>query len=97
MLLALRKADLVSKVHLVGFDASEKLVQAVRDGAIDALVLQNPMNIGYLAVKSMALHLRGLPVERRIDTGARLATKETLDTPEIRELTRPDLATWLSE
>ncbi len=97
MLLALRKADLASKVHLVGFDASDKLVQAVREGAIDALVLQNPMNIGYLAVKSMALHLRGQPVERRIDTGARLATKETLDTPEIGELTQPDLAKWLSE
>jgi ribose transport system substrate-binding protein len=97
MLLALRKADLVSKVHLVGFDASDKLVQAVREGAIDALVLQNPMNIGYLAVKSMTLHLRGQPVDRRIDTGARLATKETLDTPEIRELTQPDLAKWLSE
>jgi ribose transport system substrate-binding protein len=89
MLLALRKADLAGKVHLVGFDASSKLVQAVRDGGIDALVLQNPVNIGYLAVKSMAEHLRGKAVERRIDTGARLATRETLETPEIRELIQP--------
>jgi ribose transport system substrate-binding protein len=89
MLLALRKADLAGKVHLVGFDASDKLVAAVRDGAIDALVLQNPFNIGYLAVKSMAEHLRGKPVEKRIDTGARLATRETLDTPEVRELIQP--------
>jgi ribose transport system substrate-binding protein len=89
MLLALRKADLASKVHLVGFDASEKLVAGVRDGTIDALVLQNPVNIGYLAVKSMAEHLRGKPVDKRIDTGARLATRETLDTAEVRELIQP--------
>jgi ribose transport system substrate-binding protein len=97
MLLALRKSDLASKIHFVGFDASDKLVQAVREGAIDALVLQNPFNIGYVAVKTMTLHLRGQPVENRIDTGARLATRENLDSPEIRELTAPDLKTWLGE
>jgi ribose transport system substrate-binding protein len=97
MLLALRKEDLAGKVHFVGFDASDKLVLAVRDGAIDGLVLQNPFNIGYLAVKTMADHLRGKPVEKRIDTGARFATKENLDTPEISEVTKPDLAKWLGE
>jgi ribose transport system substrate-binding protein len=97
MLLALKKASLASKIHFIGFDASDKLVQAVRDGSIDALVLQNPFNIGYLAVKTMTLHLRGQPVEKRIDTGASLATQQNLDSPEIRELTHPDLAKWLSE
>jgi len=37
MLLALRKAGLAGKVHFVGFDASDKLVGAVRAGEIDAL------------------------------------------------------------
>jgi ribose transport system substrate-binding protein len=97
MLLALRKAGLASKVHLVGFDASDKLVQGVRSGEVDALVLQNPLNIGYLAVKTMALHLRGQPVDKRVDTGAKLATKDNLDTPEIREVTQPDLKKWLGE
>jgi ribose transport system substrate-binding protein len=97
MLLALRKAGLASKVHLVGFDASDKMVQAVRDGSIDALVLQNPFNIGYLAVKTMVQHLRGQPVEKRIDTGAQVATRDNLDSPEIHELTQPDLKKWLGE
>src|ERR1700722_6567316 len=75
MLLALRKASLAGKVHFVGFDASEKLVKGLRDGALDALVVQNPFNIGYVAVKTMTEHLRGQPVEKRIDTGARVANK----------------------
>jgi ribose transport system substrate-binding protein len=97
MLLALRKAGLAGKVHLVGFDASEKLVKAVRDGSIDALVVQDPLNIGYLAVKTMVLHLRGQPVEKRIDTGARVATRDNLDSPQIAGIIQPDLKTWLGE
>jgi ribose transport system substrate-binding protein len=97
MLLALRKAGLAGKVHFVGFDASDKLVQAVREGAIDALVLQNPFNIGYLAVKTMSLHLRGQAVDKRIDTGARLVTQDNLESPETRELIKPDLKKWLGE
>ena len=97
MLLALRKAGLTKKVHFIGFDSSDKLVQAVRDGDIDALVLQNPFDIGYLAVKTMAAKLRDKPVEKRIDTGAKLVTKAGLADPEIKELVKPDLKKWLDE
>jgi ribose transport system substrate-binding protein len=97
MYLALRKANLTGKVHFVGFDASDKLVRAVYEGSIDALVLQNPFNIGYLAVKTMTQHLRGQPVEKRIDTGARIANKANLESPEIVELLHPPLKRWLGE
>jgi ribose transport system substrate-binding protein len=92
MLLALQQAGLAGKVKFVGFDASEKLVQAIRDDKIDALVLQDPFKIGYLAVKTMARHLRGEKVEVRIDTGATLATKASLDTPAVKALLAPDLS-----
>lgn len=94
-LLALDKGKLGGKLKFVGFDASDKLVQAVRGGQIDALVLQDPFNMGYLSVKTMVQHLRGERVEARTDTGAKLADKASLDTPEIRELVKPDLAKWL--
>lgn len=94
-LLALDKAGLTGKLKLVGFDASDKLVQAVRAGQIDALVLQDPFRMGYLAVKAMVTHLRGEQVEPRTDTGAKLVDRQNLDQPEIRELVAPDLAAWL--
>src|SRR5205823_4317084 len=72
MLQALKKSNVNQKVKLIGFDASEKLVQALRDGDIDGLVVQNPFNMGWLAVKTMVKHLRAVPVQKRIDTGARL-------------------------
>src|SRR5262249_36770449 len=53
MLRALQDADLAGKVHFVGFDSSEKLNRALADGQIDALVVQNPMSIAYLGVKTL--------------------------------------------
>ncbi len=97
MLLALRKAGLAGKVHLVGFDASDKLVQAVRAGEIDALVVQRPFEMGYLSVKTMVAHLAGRPVDRRIDTGSTLVTRGNIDTPDVAALVSPDLKTWLGE
>jgi ribose transport system substrate-binding protein len=97
MLLALKKSNLVKKMKFVGFDASEKLIGALRDGDVDGLVVQNPFNMGYLAVKTMADHLRGKKVEKRIDTGARLVTKENLEDPAVKEVISPDLKKWLGE
>jgi ribose transport system substrate-binding protein len=97
MLLALRKGGLAGKVRFVGFDASDKLVQAVRTSEIDALVVQRPFEMGYLGVKTMVAHLKGQPVGKRIDTGSTLVTKENLDSPDIKALVSPDLKTWLGE
>jgi ribose transport system substrate-binding protein len=97
MLLALRKAGLAGKIHFVGFDASDKLVAAVSAAEIDALVVQRPFEMGYLAVKSMVDHLQGRAVTRRIDTGSTLVSRDNLDSPEIRALVSPDLKTWLGQ
>ena len=97
MLLALRKAGLAGKIRVVGFDSSPKLVQALEAGDLDGLVLQDPFKIGYLAVTTMTAHLRGAKVEPRIDTGARVVTKESLADPAVKELVAPDLQKWLAE
>src|SRR5262249_38232098 len=50
-----------------------------------------------LAVKTIVSHVRGEKVEARIDTGARLVTRENMGQPEIQELLQPDLKKWLGE
>jgi len=87
----------VRKVHLVGFDASDKLVQAVRSGDVDGLIVQRPFEMGYQAVKTMVQHLRGQAVPPRIDTGSTLVDKDNLDTPDVQALVHADLKTWLGE
>lgn len=89
MLRALQDAGLAGEVRFVGFDASDKMVQALREGHLDALVVQNPRKMGYLAVKSIVAHIRGETVEKRIDTGATLVTPENLSDPEVAALVAP--------
>ena len=84
------------KVRFVGFDATDTLAKGLRDGHIDGLVLQDPVNMGYLGVKTIVSHIRGGAVEKRIDTGVRLVTREHMDDPDARALLKPDLSQWLN-
>lgn len=86
MLQALRKEGLTGKVKFVGFDASPPLVEALRKGEIDALVVQNPRKMGSTGVQTLLAHLGGQSVEANIDTGAVVVTRENMDQPDIRPL-----------
>ncbi len=91
MLRALQNAKRAGTVKFVGFDGSEKLAEALKAGEIHGLVLQNPMKMGDVGVRTLVDHIRGKPVEKRVDTGVTVATKENMDSPEIRELLTPTL------
>ena len=95
MLRVLQDNGWAGKVRFVGFDASENLVKGLQTRQIDGLVVQDPVKMGYLSVKTLVAHIKGEPIERRIDTGVRLITPEELDNPEVRELLQPDLSKWL--
>lgn len=95
MLRALQDAGLAGSVIFIGFDSSEKLVEALQNDQIHALVLQNPFKMGYLGVKTMAAHLAHQPVEKRIDTGVALVTKDNMNDPDINSILTPDLDKWL--
>lgn len=86
LLQALEEEGLAGKIKLVGFDTTPHLIQAVHDGKVQAIVMQDPFAIGYLGVKTTLAHLNGEPVDRRINTGEYLATKETLSDPKIQEI-----------
>ncbi len=97
MLRALEDHRLAGKVRFIGFDTSEKIVVALRQGHMDATVVQDPMRMGYLAVKTIVDHLRGGVVQKRVDTGATLVRREEIDDPKINALLFPDYKKWLKE
>ncbi len=92
---AVQEAGIAGKVRFVGFDSSPKLVEALRRGDIQGLVLQNPMKMGYLGVKFIVAHLRGEAVPKVVDTGVEVATPENMDAPEIKALLEPDFSRYL--
>ena len=83
------------KVRFVGFDASDNLIKGLAEGHIDALVIQDPVKMGYLAVKTLVAHIKNEKVEQRIDTGVHLATAQNMNEPAMKELLKPDLSKWL--
>jgi len=82
----LKSRNKSGEVKVVGFDAAKNEILALKEGVVDALIVQDPFKMGYLGVK-MAMHaLRGEPVEKQVDTGVYVVTRENLDSPEIRKL-----------
>ena len=97
MLRALQNSGLAGKVRFVGFDTSTKLVDALAKGEIDALILQDPIRMGYLGVKTMVRHLAGEKIKKGIATGVALATRKNMNQPDMKKLLNPDFAKWLKE
>jgi ribose transport system substrate-binding protein len=95
MLLALEDIGKAGKVSFVGFDVSQKFIDSLNSGQLHGIVVQNPFNMGYLGVKTMVDNLLGRTVEKKIDTGVMLVTKENMQSPEVQTLLRPPLDQYL--
>jgi len=67
----------------------------LKNGDVQALVVQNPLLMGYLGVMTAVKNLRGEKVEHRIDTGVALITRENMDQPEMKELLTPPIDKYL--
>ncbi len=76
-------------VALIGFDASEALVGALSQGKIQGLVVQNPVLMGEMSVKTMVKHLEKQAVEPKVPTGETVVTPENYKDPEIDKLIHP--------
>lgn len=87
---AARSRNLAGKVKLVTFDLSEMHVEALRDGTVNVMLVQDPFRIGYEAVKSLAMKLGGQTPPRRLDLPVRLIVKGDLEKPGVRALLSPD-------
>jgi ribose transport system substrate-binding protein len=82
-------------VKMVGFDWSPTLLNDLRAGLIDSLVVQDPFNMGYESVMAAINKLDGKPVEKNRPMPPRLVTKANVDTPEIKAQLEPDLKKYL--
>jgi ribose transport system substrate-binding protein len=89
VLKALEETGLATKVKFVAFDPNNELIQGMESGKVHGIVLQDPVRMGYEAVKTLAAHLNGEKVEKRIGTGEYVATPKNMATPEMIKLLKP--------
>ncbi len=91
MLQALRGKTLAGKVKFVGFDCDATFLDALKKGEMHGSVLQDPVNMGYLGVKTAVAKLKGEKVEPVVDTGATLITADNLSDEKISALVKSQL------
>ncbi len=82
-------------VKLVGFDSSPQLLEALKKGEIDALVVQDPFDMGYRSMLAAINKLKGGNPEHIQNIQPTLVTRENMDTPEIQAKINPDLKKYL--
>jgi ribose transport system substrate-binding protein len=76
---ALKQAGKLGKVKIVGFDAGPKQVQDLKSGLAQALIAQQPAEIGKQGVDQALAALQGKPTTKKIGTGFTVITKDNLD------------------
>ncbi len=81
MLLALEELEMIDDFQFVGFDATDRLARSLAEGKLQALVVQDPFEIGYAGMRAMVDHLQRKSVQKRIKTGVSLSSPERVDAP----------------
>ncbi len=84
-----------SKVRLVGFDSSPNLLDDLKSGAIDSLVVQDPFKMGYESVKAAVDKLNGGTPQKIINLAPLVVTKENMSDPAVDQRLHPDLDKYL--
>lgn len=80
---SLKQSKKVGSVKLVEFDASPKQVEDLKAGTIQALISQEPLEIGRQGVDQAVNSLDGKPVTKHIKTQLVAVTKDNVDNPDI--------------
>jgi ribose transport system substrate-binding protein len=74
----LREAGKKDTVKIVGFDAGPKQVADLKEGLLQALVAQQPADIGAQGVQQAVAALKGESTKPKIATGSVILTKDNL-------------------
>ena len=76
----------MTDVSVVGYDAGEEQMQALRDGKIDGLIVQNPFGMGYAAVIACARAGLSIGNEAYVNTGYTWVTKNNMEQPDVQKM-----------
>jgi ribose transport system substrate-binding protein len=93
--LALKSRGLAGKVKFVAFDSSDTMIEDLKNGVINAMVVQDPFKMGFEAVETLVQKLNGKTPPKKIDLPAQLVRREDLSKPEIHALLYPDVKKYI--
>ena len=71
--------DAKKHITLVGFDAGKEQVNALKDGKVDGLIVQNPFGMGYATVVAAARTVLEIGNEAEVNTGYVWVTADNMN------------------
>jgi ribose transport system substrate-binding protein len=83
---AIKQAGKAGKVVAVGFDGNQDLQEFVKDGTLSAIAVQGSFQMGELGVKTVSQLIKKEKVEKFVDTGVVVVTKDNIDKPEAKNV-----------
>lgn len=79
---AVKAAGKSGQVKVIGFDEDPATLRGVADGTVEATVVQQPFEFGYLSIKHMADYLKGdksfIPADKKIIVPTRVIDKSNV-------------------
>jgi ribose transport system substrate-binding protein len=91
---AIKTRGFSGKIKLVTFDSSEAHIEAIKDGTIDVMLVQDPYKIGYEAVHSLVMKLNGQTPPQTMDLAVHVIRKQDLEQPDVQAILFPK---WRNE
>jgi ribose transport system substrate-binding protein len=85
VLAALEAADKVDEIVLIGCDAIDDSMNAIREGKMEATIAEPPFFLGKRAIKTALDIYNGKEVEKEIVLENQLVTKENVNTIKVRD------------
>ena len=75
-----------AEIKMIAYDPHKILLEGLRSGQVDSIVVQNPYKMGYESVRTLVMHIKGQPVPKMMDSGVALVTLDNLTEPTILRL-----------
>jgi ribose transport system substrate-binding protein len=83
---ALKQSGKAGKVVAIGFDGNQDLQEFVKDGTLSAIAVQGSFQMGELGVQTVLKAMNKEKVEKFVDTGVVVVTKDNIEKPEAKNV-----------
>jgi len=86
---AVKDLGLSGQIKMIGFDSSIEQIQFLEEGIFEAIVIQKPLNMGYLGIQMASQAIMNKTIPREVNSGSALITAESIYTKENEKLLFP--------
>lgn len=83
---ALKQSGKAGQVVAIGFDGNQDLQEFVKDGTLAGIAVQGSFQMGELGIETVTKLINKEKVEKFVDTGVVIVTKDNIDKPEAKNV-----------